>query len=170
MKILDKLQSPVSLNSCHKPRTMTLNVSLNTFFTRTNLSSCGNSVYWSLTHTTFWESMFLECCVICSNLARRRGCYISQTYKLLAAEMCAEMLCHTIYTLAVVLQMACEKHTAWRVNRPECVKDQWRANTWIKQDQLLSSGSRVARFQCRRLAYGSVNKLHRILKVHITFL
>jgi hypothetical protein len=67
-----------------------------------------------------------------SSLSRRRGWW-NQTHKLLAVEMCVEVLCHAPYVREMLLKMACGKHIAWRVNTPNCVRDQWRANTTVTQ-------------------------------------
>lgn len=138
--VLNKIRSPVSLNSCHKPRTMRFVVSL-------QFSHDQNCLRFGILCTSRIErvDVFGVICV-CSNLRRRRTPYISQTYKLLTVEMCAEMLCHTIYTRAVLFQIACEKHTAWRVYRLACVNDQWRANKHVNKTRrifivMFSTGS-----------------------------
>ena len=68
----------------------------------------------------------------CSSLWRRRGWW-NQTHELLAVEMCAEVLYYALCVREILLKMACGKHTAWRVNTPNCVRDQWRANTTVTQ-------------------------------------
>jgi hypothetical protein len=52
--------------------------------------------------------------------------------------MCAEALCHALYVREILLKMACGKHTARRVNTPNCVRNQWRANTTVTLKYLVA--------------------------------
>jgi len=53
--------------------------------------------------------------------------------------MWAEVLCHPLYVRETLLKMACGKYTAWRVNTPNCVRDQWRANKHYRNAEMYLS-------------------------------
>ena len=94
-----------------------------------------STLVWLLNQST---CKFLECSI--SIRAFHRGMAATVKHLVCWQSKCVIKYCHALslflslyiciyYMCDIRFQMVCEKHTASRVNIPNCARGQWRANT-----------------------------------------